>query len=233
SALQVCGDPALITSLQRWEHLPTQGVPLIFHSIQGDNERERWEHLPTQGVPLIFHSIQGDNEREANSPSWFNRAECQQVNTYVQLLMKQTRPALLPSQIGIITPYAKMAEKIRTTLRSQGVEVGGNGIMVGTTEIFQGQERRVIIISTVRSDPSLVEFDVRHNLGFLANPKRFNVAVTRAQVLLIVVGDAALLALLIVVGDATLLARDPNWGALISYSISHGAFIGQRPEPNE
>ena len=31
-----------------------------------------------------------------------------QVNTYVQLLMKETRPALLPSQIGIITPYAKM-----------------------------------------------------------------------------------------------------------------------------
>ena len=30
------------------------------------------------------------------------------------------------------------AEKIRLTLRSQGVEVGGNGIMVGTTELFQG-----------------------------------------------------------------------------------------------
>ena len=36
--------------------------------------------------------------------------------------------------------------------------------------------------------------DVRHNLGFLSNPKRFNVAVTRAQALLIVIGNPHLLA---------------------------------------
>lgn len=46
-------------------------------------------------------------------------------------------------------------------------------------EEFQGLERRVIIISTVRSSAEHLAFDARHKLGFLANPKRFNVAVTR------------------------------------------------------
>lgn len=57
----------------------------------------------------------------------------------------------------------------------------GDEIKVGSTELFQGQEKRVIIISTVRSSSEWVDFDRAHNLGFLDNQKRFNVAVTRAQ----------------------------------------------------
>ena len=56
--------------------------------------------------------------------------------------------------------------------------------MVGSVEQFQGQEKRVIIISTVRASSEFVPDDERHNLGFLTNEKRFNVAVTRAQALL-------------------------------------------------
>lgn len=41
----------------------------------------------------------------------------------------------------------------------------------------------------VRSNESLVGVDVRHTVGFLSNPKRFNVAITRAQALLVVVGN--------------------------------------------
>ena len=41
----------------------------------------------------------------------------------------------------------------------------------------------------VRSNESLVGVDIRHSVGFLSNPKRFNVAITRAQALLVVVGN--------------------------------------------
>lgn len=41
----------------------------------------------------------------------------------------------------------------------------------------------------VRSNESLVGVDVRHSVGFLSNPKRFNVSITRAQALLVVIGN--------------------------------------------
>ena len=46
-------------------------------------------------------------------------------------------------------------------------------IDVGSTEQFQGQERKVIIISTVRSQVEHLKEDFTFNLGFLRNPKRY------------------------------------------------------------
>jgi len=78
----------------------------------------------------------------------------------------------------------------------------------------------VIIISTVRSSDEHVTFDVRHNLGFLENPKRFNVAITRAQSLLIVVGNPNVLAI-----------DTRHWGALLRLCIEHGAYRGVQVRP--
>ena len=69
--------------------------------------------------------------------------------------------------------------------------------------LLQGQERKVIIISTVRSEPSYLQEDHKHKLGFVRNPKRFNVAITRVK------------ALLVVVGNPKLLSVDNNWREFI------------------
>eukprot|EP00092_Neocalanus_flemingeri_P063464 GFUD01076811.1.p1 GENE.GFUD01076811.1~~GFUD01076811.1.p1 ORF type:complete len:130 (+),score=53.78 GFUD01076811.1:234-623(+) len=86
--------------------------------------------------------------------------------------------------------------------------------MVGSTEEFQGQERRVIIVSTVRSSPEYVTTDSQYKLGFLANPKRFNVAITRAK------------ALLVIIGNPHILSQDPDWRTLLDFSLSKGCYTG-------
>lgn len=48
---------------------------------------------------------------------------------------------------------------------------GWSDIKVGTVEEFQGDERVIIIVTTVRSKPDLLEMDEKFNLGFLDNPK--------------------------------------------------------------
>lgn len=91
---------------------------------------------------------------------------------------------------------------------------------MGSVEEFQGQERSIILISTVRSSQSFVQLDLDFNLGFLKNPKRFNVAVTRAK------------ALLIVVGNPLLLGHDPDWKAFIEFCKETGGTLGALFLPN-
>lgn len=59
--------------------------------------------------------------------------------------------------------------------------VGWDKIEVGSTETFQGREKRAIIVSTVRSKSEEMGFDRKFRLGFVKEPKRFNVIMTRAQ----------------------------------------------------
>lgn len=48
---------------------------------------------------------------------------------------------------------------------------GFSGVEVGTPEVFQGREKRIIIISTVRAQASLLLYDKKYKLGFIKNKK--------------------------------------------------------------
>jgi len=175
----------------------------------------KWEHLPTHGFPILFHNMHSQNLREGNSPSWFSPEEAQQVVMYVRLLL-ESRPPIKEEDVGIITPYARQAQKIRLALQKMGMAK----IKVGSVECFQGQERRIIIVSTVRSETEYLSSDLKHNLGFVANEKRFNVAITRAK------------ALLIVVGCAKVLSLDRNsWLPFLRFCHENGSIVGEDWEP--
>ncbi|KAI8503673.1 hypothetical protein Bbelb_186440 [Branchiostoma belcheri] len=168
---------------------------------------ENWDGLPCKGCPIIFHGTEGEDMREGCSPSWFNPVEAVQVLRYTQLLLGGS---VKQSDLGIITPYRKQVEKLRLLLGSVGLDE----VKVGSVEEFQGQERLIIIISTVRSTTNMLKFDTQHTLGFLSNPKRFNVSVTRAQ------------ALLIMVGNPHVLGQDPYWLSMLQYCVDQGAYTG-------
>nr|XP_012322017.1 putative helicase MOV-10 isoform X4 [Aotus nancymaae] len=188
-----------------------------------DRERFcRWAGLPQQGFPIIFHGVMGKDEREGNSPSFFNPEEAATVTSYLKLLLapssKKGKARLSPRSVGVISPYRKQVEKIRYCITKLDRELRGlddiKDLKVGSVEEFQGQERSVILISTVRSSQNFVQLDLDFNLGFLKNPKRFNVAVTRAK------------ALLIVVGNPLLLGHDPDWKVFLEFCKENGGYTG-------
>lgn len=183
--LQPCGDPKVITSFIGSKHLEAK----IF--------------------PIVFHAMTGEDAREASSPSFFNVDEVLDVKKTVEELRSDWKMQLTDDDIGVIAPYHAQVLKIRNVLRGRY-----DGIKVGSVEEFQGQERKVIIISTVRSGREFVEFDLRHTLGFVASPRRFNVAITRAK------------ALVVIVGDPTVLSLDPLWRSFLNYVYKHGGWRG-------
>ncbi|XP_066559522.1 putative helicase mov-10-B.1 isoform X2 [Amia ocellicauda] len=188
-----------------------------------------WEHLPKKGFPVIFHGVLGKDEREGNSPSFFNVDEIHVLVSYLKNLLqtqgKKGLGTLSPKDIGIISPYRKQVEKIRKAIHSVDPDLkkldNVKELKVGSVEEFQGQERKVIIVSTVRSDQSYVKMDEDFSLGFLKNEKRFNVAITRAK------------ALLIVVGNPIILFKDPSWAKFICYCSDEGGYDGHVIEEEE
>uniref|UniRef100_A0A667YRE2 RNA helicase n=1 Tax=Myripristis murdjan TaxID=586833 RepID=A0A667YRE2_9TELE len=181
----------------------------------------RWEYLPKRDFPVIFHGVTGLDEREKTSPSFFNVAEVEVLMDYLKKLLqtqgKKGLATISPSDIGIIAPYRKQVQKIRQALNKMEKDLKMKNLKylkVGSVEEFQGQERRVIMVSTVRSSQHYTDFDQHFKLGFVKNEKRFNVAVTRAK------------ALLIVVGNPVVLAADDVWARFIQYCKDEGGYTG-------
>ncbi|XP_068146310.1 LOW QUALITY PROTEIN: probable RNA helicase armi [Drosophila tropicalis] len=163
------------------------------------------EMPPAHGV--IFYGVIGENVQERDSPSWFNASEAQEIFLTTLSLYRRD---ISPDQIGIITPYTKQVKTIRNMFA--GVEVSIPKI--GSVEEFQGQERDIILVSTVRSCASMLPRDTRFNLGFVRCNKRMNVAISRAR------------SLLVVVGNPHLLAVDDSWRRLIIYCAQNNAYFG-------
>lgn len=189
------------------DELQVYGDERITHSM------EYWEELPRKGCPLIFHSVLGRDLRESSCPSYFNPEEIKVVVQYVVSLLQGKSGLgvqIKGKDIGVVSPYRKQVLKIRSVLERRGID----GVTVGSTEEFQGQERLAMIITTVRSDKNLLQNDFRHRIGFLKNRKRFNVAVTRAK------------ALLIIVGNPYTLRSDHCWRKLLELCRKKGAMRG-------
>lgn len=85
--------------------------------------------------------------------------------------------------VGIISPYRAQVQLLRQLLRqNEALKPFRRHITVNTVDGFQGQERDIIIISLVRSNDE-------GQIGFLRDLRRMNVAITRARMKLIILGD--------------------------------------------
>ncbi|KAK9834613.1 hypothetical protein WJX74_005750 [Apatococcus lobatus] len=200
----------------------------------GEAETDEFEEqLPTN---TLFYGVAGKQMREGEAPSYYNPFEAEQLVTLVTGLLSQHERtgAVTAADIGVICTYRKQVQKIRGLLRAQRL----SSVRVGTVDDFQGQEARIIFISTVLTRPaSLPPALPSHTdgggsdgvgmgsltsriqpdgalVGFWRNPKRFNVAITRAK------------ALLVVVGHPLVLMEDKNWRELLKYCAAREAYRG-------
>jgi len=102
----------------------------------------------------------------------------------VTLAKEPARP-MRPRDILVVTPYNAQRSRIAQTLAARGLDE----IAVGTVDKFQGQEAAVVIYSMATSSSE----DMPRDMSFLFEKNRFNVAVSRAQCLSVVVCSPQLL----------------------------------------
>src|SRR5574344_2375035 len=87
--------------------------------------------------------------------------------------------------VGIISPYRAQVQFLRSQLKKKEFfKPFRHLISVNTVDGFQGQERDIILISLVRSNDE-------GQIGFLRDLRRMNVAITRARMKLIIIGNSA------------------------------------------
>ena len=87
--------------------------------------------------------------------------------------------------VGVISPYRAQVQYLRRLLKKKDFfKPYRHLISVNTVDGFQGQERDVILISLVRANDE-------GQIGFLRDLRRMNVAITRARMKLIILGDAS------------------------------------------
>eukprot|EP01091_Cochliopodium_minus_P012473 TRINITY_DN3787_c0_g1_i1.p1 TRINITY_DN3787_c0_g1~~TRINITY_DN3787_c0_g1_i1.p1 ORF type:complete len:722 (+),score=289.64 TRINITY_DN3787_c0_g1_i1:1792-3957(+) len=166
----------------------------------------------TPSFPIYFFAVEGVDEREKGSPSFFNIEEIKSV--YIQIDYLVENQGVDPKDIGVITPFFKQTKKIRDYLRLQR-EKGYGDVKVGSVEEFQGHEKKILIISTVRSSKRHLNNDQHFGLGFLKNIKRINTSITRACMMLVFVGDPYIL------------CQDENWKKIIDECKKNGNYNGK------
>ena len=157
------------------------------------------EASPLTEAPVQFIDTAGasyDEELEEDTESRLNRQEAALAARKVRKLLAV---GLLPTQVAVIAPYRAQVRLLRDLLRDVP------GLEIDSVDGFQGREKEAVVISFVRSNPE-------GDIGFLADTRRTNVALTRARRKLLVIGDSATL------------ANDPFYRRMLTHFETIGAY---------
>ena len=129
--------------------------------------------------PLVLLNTSGLDffeTKDTETLSSFNVAEtelCKKIIDYLKDKLKVEN-----NDIGIITPYSAQVANLSKKITQDEYR----GLEISTVDGFQGREKEIIVLSLVRSNQ-------KHQVGFLSDKRRLNVAITRPRRMLIVVGD--------------------------------------------
>ncbi|NEU06827.1 AAA family ATPase [Flavihumibacter sp. R14] len=157
--------------------------------------------------PLNFIDTAGcgfDEKTEGTSTT--NTEEAQTLINYLIRVLINPDLKEIPS-VAIISPYKEQIHVMNELLgHSEELKPFRHMISVNTIDSFQGQERDVVCISMTRSNSE-------GSIGFLADIRRMNVAMTRARKKLVVIGDSATL------------SRHSFYAGFIEYAEKAGGYL--------
>jgi len=154
---------------------------------------------------MMFWSQLGAEEISSSGTSFLNRTEANAVEKIVTHLLKH---GVGPWQIGVITPYEGQRAHVVSLMLRQGslAQKLYSEVEVASVDAFQGREKDYIILSCVRSNE-------HQGIGFLSDPRRLNVALTRARYGLVVLGNPKVL------------SKQMVWSALTHHFREEGTLV--------
>eukprot|EP00400_MALV-I_sp_L67-5_P000666 gene666-481_t len=151
--------------------------------LVGSNQVNKWWAMPTF-LPLMFFNVKGC--MYSTHKSWKNNSEVEFICSLIFWLKKFFPNENFDQRIGVISPYQSQVRAIRKHLNSTIYHFESSKdipIKCATVDGFQGSEKDIIIVSTVRSG-------FTKGIGFVDDKRRMNVSLTRPRLNLWVVGDA-------------------------------------------
>jgi ATP-dependent RNA/DNA helicase IGHMBP2 len=128
---------------------------------------------------VTFIDSAGAGWEEELEPDGLSKRNPQEAELILRKVKSLIDAGLEPRDIAVIAPYAAQVRLLRDQFEGVGLEID-------TVDGFQGREKEAVLISLVRSNHE-------NEIGFLADRRRMNVALTRARRKLLVVGDSATL----------------------------------------
>ncbi|CAH2037301.1 unnamed protein product [Thlaspi arvense] len=164
--------------------------------------------------PYVFYDIvDGQEHRSGDSSSVCNEQEAEAAVQLLRFFKKRYPSEFVGGRIGIITPYKRQLAVLRSRFTSAfGSQVAAD-MELNTVDGFQGREVDILVLSTVRATHSAPDGSNQSRIGFVADVRRMNVALTRARLSLWVLGNTRTL------------QRDHNWGALVKDAKEREAII--------
>ena len=140
---------------------------------------------PNPETPMMFYATMGSEEIASSGTSYLNRTEAAHVEKVVTQLI---RAGVSPDTIGVVTPYEGQRAYICQYLQYQGALRSQiyEELEVASVDSFQGREKDYIVMTCVRSSE-------HQGIGFLNDPRRLNVALTRAKYGVVVIGNPKVL----------------------------------------
>ncbi|KAK6911188.1 DNA2/NAM7 helicase-like, C-terminal [Dillenia turbinata] len=176
----------------------------------------------TQGLgPYVFFDVVDGVERQGKSSGAMSLYNDCEADAAVELLkgFKRRYPSeFVGGRIGIITPYKCQL----SFLRSRFSNAFGSSITAdmefNTVDGFQGREVDILVLSTVRASDTSSGSGGKNStsIGFVADIRRMNVALTRAKLSLWILGNARTL------------RKNENWAALVKDAEKRNLVISVR-----